>query len=237
MLISLAAVSLLAVQPCAAQPCGSATPPCLIYDYVYYQPGTGTRYPPPRSSNSGRFLRFYSDPFGSVNANQTYQPSTNPKSPYPVGGSTYSLAYVNVSGGQEGGITVFPDTHGDFNIPGQVSVTVQTGTPGTPPPNIVVLYVYFPVGGRPCPPNQKCATGASIDEFDEMSGQLGDDLFVKVTPDPSGLLTKSGNDKGTVDTTNPPLSGSKPTQAPQEACSTNGSPGQTQGDGRLVLPT
>jgi hypothetical protein len=47
--------------------------------------------------------------------------------------------------------------------------------------------------------------GASIDSFNETTGQLFDDTFVSVSPDPGGPpppLTTSGNVNGYVDTTN-----------------------------------
>ena len=67
--------------------------------------------------------------------------------------------------------------------------------------NITVLAVYVPVGGscgpQGCPPG----SGATIDSFDETTGSLFNDTFVKVAPDSNGALTTSGNVYGYVDTT------------------------------------
>jgi hypothetical protein len=69
---------------------------------------------------------------------------------------------------------------------------------------IVVLCVYYP-SGRSGPGNGDA--GASIDAWDESTGNLLNDFFVKVSPDDpdgAGPLTESGNVHGWVDTTNGP---------------------------------
>ena len=64
--------------------------------------------------------------------------------------------------------------------------------------NIVVLVVYAPAGGGPGPGG----SGATIDSFDTTTGNLFNDTFVTVSPDPSGTLTTSGNVEGFVATNN-----------------------------------
>ncbi len=65
--------------------------------------------------------------------------------------------------------------------------------------NITVLAVYVPVGGPGCP---NCtSSGATIDAFDETTGSLFNDTFVKVAPDGNAALKTSGNVFGYVDTT------------------------------------
>lgn len=96
---------------------------------------------------------------------------------------TYTLAFVNVSGGKNGGQTSFdPNTP-----PGPATV-------GSAP--IVALFVYLP------PPGGNGNLGASIDAFDETIGSLVDDTFVTVSPDSDGSLTTSGNVEGWVSTAN-----------------------------------
>ena len=94
---------------------------------------------------------------------------------------TYTLAFVNVSGGTNGGQTSF-----DPNTP------PGSATVGSDP--IVALFVYLP------PPGGSGIPGASIDAFDETIGSLVDDTFVTVSPDPDGSLTTSGNVDGWVST-------------------------------------
>jgi hypothetical protein len=62
---------------------------------------------------------------------------------------------------------------------------------------IVVLAVYVPppgVGGGP-------GSGATIDSFDETTGSLFNDTFVKVAPDVNNAETNQANVYGFVDTT------------------------------------
>jgi hypothetical protein len=63
-----------------------------------------------------------------------------------------------------------------------------------------VLVVYAPAVGGP-----GGTPGATIDSFDITSGTLFNDSFVKVTPDPSGSLTTSGNVEGWVPSSTGPL--------------------------------
>jgi hypothetical protein len=208
MLISLAVVSLLAVEPCAAQ--------TLQYSHVHYQsPSPSTRYPTRSSSSLVPIAQLTPQPDPLAPGVYPALP-INPITPCYVASSTsttcsstsssttttYYLAYISVTGGQGGAITVFPDSSGSFTTTPYLPVTVQAGA------HIVVQYVYWSGGGS-CPTGQQCPTAAAIDEFDESAGVLGDDLFVTVTV-PAGTtpnsttLTTTGNDNGSVATiTNP----------------------------------
>ncbi|HEY1211283.1 MAG TPA: hypothetical protein VGE85_18100 [Terracidiphilus sp.] len=108
----------------------------------------------------------------------------------------YSLAYVSITGGVNGDITVFPDAGG--SVPATVKVTF----PNTPNPQINVIAYYYPVGGS-CPPGAACGT-AYIDQFDEVLGSLESDTFVSVFTTPpltaSPALTNTGNVDGYVTT-------------------------------------
>ncbi len=190
-LIGFAVVSLSSARCAAQQETGN---------YLYYQASSGqqTRYPT-RTSGSGTLAPL------PPPCPQTYGPQpagsfvvTAAPQTCKIGGTTYSLAYVSVTGSQTGSITVFPDGNGNIASP----IPVKLGQA-----NITVNYVYFPAGGGPCPTNQMCPTGADIDEFSEARGTLENDLFVTVyspigstAQDPS--LTNTGNDYGAVATTN-----------------------------------
>jgi len=192
-----------------AQPRASAQETLTFW---YYQPGTSGATRQPRTfGTGGHFMMLFgpATPAGvtltpgttvSLSMNQvsaTWSPSTTSQ-------TQYALAYVNITitGGVEGDITVFPDTHG--NLPSTVNVTL----PNTPNPQIFVNAYYFPAGGDGCPPGSICppGTNAYIDEFGETQGTTLDDTFVKVFIPPAFLsnpgLTNSGNVDGTVDTTN-----------------------------------
>jgi hypothetical protein len=166
--------------------------PELTVNYVYYA-GRGPHTRQPRNTGSyGGFtpIDSLSGSLGTLGEgstfnttlglmpNQVTDATVNP----PV---TYTFAFVNVSGGTNGGQTSFdPNTP-----PGGATV-------GSAP--IIVQVVYLPptgVGGG-------SSTGASIDAFDETTGSLVDDTFVTVSPDPNGSLTTSGNVDGWVATTN-----------------------------------
>jgi hypothetical protein len=127
----------------------------------------------------------------------TPQPYPWPQAPFgippslPVGAPspTYKFAFVNVSGGEPGGLTGFD--------PGNPPLF----TVGSNPVNILVVYV--PVGGV----GGQGDSGASIDAFDETTGELVNDSFVTVSPDsvpqlPGDSLTSDGNIYGWVDTQN-----------------------------------
>jgi len=108
---------------------------------------------------------------------------------------------VSINGGAEGGISVFPDSHGTLPL------TVDVILPNTPKPQIIVDVYYFPVGGGgPCPAGEVCGSGAAIDEFGETQGTLLNDTFVSVftppTLGPNIGLTNTGNVDGSVATTN-----------------------------------
>jgi len=207
-LISAVVASLFSIQPCGAAE--------VLVCSVYYQPATGSGTRQPRTGSGGQLVTIpgYSFGFSFVPGPGITPPpvpvATNPNpkivfGPYIVLGAppttiTYALAYVNVSGGAGGAITVFPGANG--NMLPYVNVPVQN-----PPQNINVENVYFPVvEGPPCKPDTVCSTSADIDEFSETLGGLIDDTFVQVfTPptstSPDSTLTETANVNGAVDTT------------------------------------
>lgn len=190
-LIDSAAVLLFSVGPCAA---------ASVVEYsVYYQPPTASATRQPRTGSAGQ-LAMVSGSELTLNPNittATVSVPTNPNPNIPIGSTTNALAYVNVSGGAGGGVTVFPGA----TVYG-VTVPVQS-----PAQNIVVENVYCPAGGGTiCPPNTVCSTDAYIDEFSETLGTLIDDTFVNVFTPPNSTtentsLTTTANVSGTVATT------------------------------------
>jgi hypothetical protein len=191
-LVGLAAVLWFSVRPCAA---------ASVAEYsVYYKPPTGSATRQPRTGTAGQLVTVPGSQL-TLNPNITTDTVSVPTNPNPnivIGSTTYVLAYVNISGGAGGGITVFPGA----NVFG---VTVPVPSPAQ---NIVVESVYFPTGGGggSCPKNTVCSTGADIDEFSETSGTLIDDTFVNVFTPPTSTaantsLTTTANVTGTVATT------------------------------------
>jgi hypothetical protein len=176
--------------------------------YFYYQPGTGgTRIP--RTGTSGHFVTLAgpTEVGGALTSGatipvQTSFPSTWTTSTTPP--SQYALAFVNISGGKEGGISIFPESNGTLPL------TVNVTLPSNANPKIDVNVYYFPAGGsgctptpgHPCPPG----SGAAIDEFGEIQGTLLNDYFVNINvPADTSLntsYTTTGNVDGTVSTTN-----------------------------------
>ena len=173
--------------------------------YWYYQPGSGgTRQP--RTGTSAHFVRLAGPTVvggaltpGTTIPVQTSMPSTWTTASTPP--AMYALAFVSITGGAEGDISVFPDTHG--NLPLTVNVTI----PSTTNPQIGVNAYYFPEGS-PCPAGETCGggSGADIDEFGDTQGSLLNDNFVNVyvppATTPNAGLTNTGNVDGTVATTN-----------------------------------
>lgn len=170
--------------------------------YWYYQPGSGgTRQP--RTGTSGHFVTLAGPTVvggaltpGATIPVQTSFPSTwtTPTTPP----KQYGLAFVSISGGAGGGISVFP---------GFSSLTVPVILPNTPHPQIIVDVYYFPEGGGgPCTVPTGCGSEAAIDEFGEIQGTLLNDNFVSVFTTPpltaSPALTGTGNVDGSVVTTN-----------------------------------
>jgi hypothetical protein len=170
----------------------------LTYNYDYYQPGASpaTRYPT-RSAAAGRIVPIPGMqplPGGTFGIGSQAIPLAAPSAP-PV--ANYALAYVVVTGGAGGAVTVFPNA--SDSVPPSVPITVQSNV------NIVVDVVYFPAGGAACtaPP---CPTAASVDEFSETGNSLLNDWFVNVFSPPTATaadkgLTNSGNTYGSVATT------------------------------------
>ena len=98
---------------------------------------------------------------------------------------------MTVSGGSQtaGGPPVGLTSFDSSNPPPPVFI-------GSAPINVAVVYVQTGGGG----PGD--GTGATIDEFDQTTGQLINDTFVTVAPDPDGTSTISGNVEGFVATVN-----------------------------------
>jgi hypothetical protein len=182
---------------CAIPPAVAAT---MSEVSVFYQPPTSSAGRQPRTGSGGQLVTVPNSSFplgGPLSGPSTSAP-TNAEPTISVGTTTYNLAFISISGGAAGGITVFPGA----NI-FSVAVPLQD-----PPQNILVENVYFPTGvGPPCPPNTVCGSGASIDEFSETLGTLVDDTFVNVfappaSPNPNVMVTKTANASGSVNTTN-----------------------------------
>jgi len=164
---------------------------------VYFQSGSHERRPT-RSSASG-FMQFgnpYSNPL-AINKTMTIPQAWMP-SPWPVNPTTqYVLAFVNVTGlPVPGGAQTFYPPFTVNNLP-QFMVGSNS---------IVILLVYLPQCiGTNC--GGIGQSGATIDAFDESTGNLVNDIFVTVTPDPppppgQPTLTDSGNNDGWVSTAN-----------------------------------
>ncbi len=187
----------------AAQPSAAAS---VEESSVFYQAGTAGATRQPRSSGAGQLVTIPGSVFTPAQniSGPSVPVSTAPAQTVVVGAppatTTYGLVYVSITGGAGGGITVFPDANG--NTPFSVDVPLDS-----PPQNIFVQNVYFPIGGPggPCPPNQTCSTAADIDEGNETSGGLADDTFVNAfippSTTPNATLTGTGNKYGSVDTT------------------------------------
>lgn len=162
-----------------SEPCSAAK---LVETSVYYQPPTSSGTRQPRTGSGGKFITVPGLPLTlNPNISNTQIAPTNAAQKLgPISGITYTLVYINVSGGAGGSITVFPDANGD--TPASVTVHVQN-----PPQDITVENVYLPTGGPPCPPNTVCGTSAAavIDEFSEDLSMLIDDTFVSVFSPPN----------------------------------------------------
>ena len=116
---------------------------------------------------------------------------------------TFDFSFMTVSGGSQtpGGPPVGLTSFDSSNPPPPVFI-------GSAPINVVVVYVATGSGGA------GNGTGATIDEFDQTTGQLINDTFVTVTPDPDGTLTASGNVEGFVATVNAEEIVALPTTSP-----------------------
>ena len=186
-----AAIALLAGVSFQALPAQASTV-SVTYNYVYF--GTiGKHQRQPRTITNGGFTTIASQPGGQQSTGLTFQPGQLPATEM-VGNQTYDFSFVTITGGSK--------------TAGGPAVGVSSTDPGAPPSvfvgtsNITVLAVYVPVGGPPCQPAQNCtSSGATIDSFDETTGSLFNDTFVKVAPDTNGAQTTSGNVYGYVDTT------------------------------------
>lgn len=165
----------------------------LTYDYVYFAGGPGHTRQPRSATGPGGFTLISSLSGGTLQGGDRFAAGAQPATAI-LGLATYSFAFMSVSGGTPVGQTTPSGVTSFLSSMPPPPVTVES-------PPIVVLVVYVPatgVGGG----ND---SGASIDSFNETTGQLFDDTFVSVSPDPGGPpppLTKSGNVNGYVDTRN-----------------------------------
>jgi hypothetical protein len=155
----------------------------------FYQAGDGTHTRQPRYMGAGSLESLTADQFiGSLDAKQAGKAISVQVGPLhqQIGSppTDYILVYTNILGGAGGTTTVFPDGMGPFFVP----VTLQN-----PIQDIMIQNVYFPSGIGNGP-----STTAYIDEFNEGSGALLDDTFVKVDPN---QLTDDANRLGTINTT------------------------------------
>jgi hypothetical protein len=167
--------------------------PNVATNYVYFSSSKGATRAQKHADSNGGFQPAGPAPYvAGLTPDQSYpwpQPPFGIPPSLPVGDPdpTYKFAFVNVSGGEPGGLTSF-----DPNTPPQFTVEDS-------PVNILVVYV--PVGGG----GGLGDSGASIDAFDETTGELVNDFFVTVSPDsvpelPGDTLTSDGNIYGWVDT-------------------------------------
>jgi hypothetical protein len=173
----------------------------VTYDYVYFAGGGGHTRQPRSTTGPGGFTLINSLPGGTLQSGDTFAAGAQPQTLTeggstlpPVPAKTYTFAFMNVSGGTPAGQTT-PSGVNSFSS----NVPPPPVTVGSAP--IVVLVVYVPTGGG----SGGTGSGASIDSFDETTGELFDDTFVTVAPDPGGPpppLTTSGNVDGYVSTTN-----------------------------------
>jgi hypothetical protein len=174
----------------------------VTYDYVYFTSGAGYTRQPRSATGPGGFTLINSLPGGTLQSGDTFAAGAQP-STLSVGGGvtippspakTYLFAFMNVSGGIPQGQTT-PSGVSSFSSDAPPPSVTVSSTP------IVVLVVYVPTGGG----GTGGGSGAIIDSFDETTGQLFDDTFVTVAPDPGGPpppLTTSGNVDGYVNTAN-----------------------------------
>ena len=160
----------------------------VTYNYVYFG-YVGKHQRQPRALGSyGGFTLIASQPGGQQSTGNTFQPGQVPMTEM-VGNATYTFAFVTITGGSttaNGPPTGVTSTNS--NQP--PSIVVQNSP-------IVVLAVYVPppgIGGGQ-------GSGATIDSFDETTGSLFNDTFVKVAPDVNNAETNQANVYGFVDTT------------------------------------
>jgi hypothetical protein len=173
----------------------------VTYDYVYFAGGSGHTRQPRSTTGPGGFTLIYSQSGGTLQTGDIFSASSQPgtlteggSTMPPTPAKTYTFAFTNVSGGTPVGQTT-PSSVTSFSS----SESTPQVTVGSDP--IVVLVVYVPTGEG----GGGGGSGASIDSFDEATGQLFDDTFVTVSPDPGGPpppLTTSGNVDGYVSTAN-----------------------------------
>jgi hypothetical protein len=185
-----------------AQPRANAQ---VTLTYWGYEPPTTGTTRQPRSGGNGQYNVIFgpattsycstsisgkTDTVGMACVSSTWGPT--PSSPTP-----YALAFVSISGGSGGDITVF--LNGQGQLPASVPVPVSSATT----PAIAVNAYYFPTGS--CAAGQTCSSAAVIDEYDELQGALRDDTFVSVVVPSNPALnvsyTNSGNKDGEVNTT------------------------------------
>lgn len=177
--------------------------PAVTYNYVAFLGGPHQRQP--TRAGPGGFTVLQSNSGGSPTSGTFAAPS--PPKTISIGAppdqETFDFSFMTVSGGSL--------TLGDPPV-GLTSFDTSNPPPptfiGNTPINVVVVYVATGGGGT------RNGTGATIDEFDQTTGQLINDTFVTVTPDPDGTLTASGNVEGFVATMNAEEIVALPTTSP-----------------------
>jgi len=172
--------------------------------YWGYQAGAASATRQPRTSTGGQFADIFGPAttscgttFSGKTANVGMGCVSSTWGPTPSLPLQYVLAYVSISGGAGGDITVF------LNAQGKLPASVPVPLASTTNPVIAVNAYYYPTGS--CSAGQSCTTAAVIDEYGEQQGALLDDTFVSiVVPSDPGLnasYTAQGNKYGEVDTT------------------------------------
>jgi hypothetical protein len=160
----------------------------VTYNYVYFG-YVGKHQRQPRALGSyGGFTLIASQPGGQQSTGLTFQPGQLPMTEM-VGNATYNFAFVTITGGST--VANGPPAGVTSTNANQPPSVVVENSP------IVVLAVYVPTGGT----GGGGGTGATIDSFDETTGSLFNDTFVKVAPDQNNVETSQANVFGFVDTT------------------------------------
>jgi hypothetical protein len=175
--------------------------PAVTYNYVTFRAGSHQRQP--TRTGPGGFTVLQSNSGGSPTSGTFAAPSPPKTISIVAPPETFDFSFMTVSGGSQtlGGPPVGLTSFDSSNPPPPVFV-------GNTPINVVVVYVA--TGGG----STGNGTGATIDEFDQTTGQLINDTFVTVTPDPDGTLAASGNVEGFVATMNAEEIVALPTTSP-----------------------
>ena len=183
----------------------------LQYIYQFFQPPTNPPQPTrslQRTANAGHFVNLSAVCPSVVNSAPITEPVSSPANPQSVNvlarpqcgvapQTVYQLAYVNLSGGPAGPLTLFSDGAGNLN-----ENLVQQAFPAGS--HVVAQAVYFVTGGGGVPCAPTCSSAAYVDEYNDTTGALADDPFVNVDAPPgtpNANLAMSANHYGYFDTT------------------------------------